>query len=184
MEAPFIDLINSDWSDWRGSGRREDRLDNPSWVDKFLSKWGLQVPPGEGPRLSSVLKDLRAVVASEVKRVQSGESLSPEGISRLDAAISGVRYRNHLSDSPHFGVESEPENKDSDWVVAQIAESFVDVLLKGDPKRLKICANPECGWLFYDDSRAMSRVWCDSRVCGNLMKVRRFRERSKKETSR
>ena len=170
MEAPFIDLIN-----WRNS------LHDPSRVSMFLSKWGLELPEDGRSRVASALQDLGALLAGEVTRVQAGEPLSPDVLARLDAAISAVTYRSRLSSSPDLSVKIEPERKDSAWVTAQIAESFVDFLLHGDPKRLKNCANPDCGWLFYDDSPALSRVWCDSRTCGNLMKVRRFRERAKKE---
>lgn len=170
MEAPFIDLINL------GS-----RLDDPTWVARLLSKWGLELDDGRRPRLGSPLRELSDLLAAEVARVQSGDPPSSEALSRLGAAISAVRYRSRLTSSPDLSVKLEPESRDSAWVIAQIAESFVDFLLHGDPKRLKNCANPECGWLFYDDSPAQSRVWCDSRTCGNLMKVRRFRERAKKE---
>lgn len=183
MKAPFIDLVNSDWSDWHGSGRREDRLLDLSWVDRFLSKWGLQVSPVDTERLKMVLTNLRTLLDSEIKRIQAGESLSPAGLLCLEGVISRVPYRKHVVGDPSLEVDTEPEKKDPDWVAAQIAESFVDLLSKGDPRRLKTCANPDCGWLFYDDSRAMSRVWCDSQSCGNLLKVRRFRERKKQETS-
>jgi predicted RNA-binding Zn ribbon-like protein len=41
------------------------------------------------------------------------------------------------------------------------------------------CGGESCGWLFLDTSRNRSRQWCDMRDCGNLAKVRRFRERQK-----
>jgi iron complex outermembrane recepter protein len=34
--------------------------------------------------------------------------------------------------------------------------------------------------LVYDESRNRIRIWCDSSECGNVMKVRRFRERQRK----
>jgi predicted RNA-binding Zn ribbon-like protein len=43
--------------------------------------------------------------------------------------------------------------------------------------RLKQCPGEDCGWLFLDTSRNGSRQWCDMRDCGNLAKVRRFRQR-------
>lgn len=180
MESPFIDLVNSEWRDEQSS-RVIDRVDDPAWLGSFLSKWELGLPASQIPELRSGLKDLRDVLRAEVKHAQSGLGLSTEGAERLNSAISGTRYRRYLAAaSPK--VEARPEHKDSAWVLAQIAESFVDVLANGDPRRLKFCANPECGWLFYDESRAMTRIWCDSRVCGNVMKVRRFRARSRENS--
>ena len=43
------------------------------------------------------------------------------------------------------------------------------------------CANPECGWLFLDDSRAGKRRWCSMSSCGNRAKARRHYHRSKEE---
>lgn len=43
--------------------------------------------------------------------------------------------------------------------------------------RLKQCPGEDCGWLFLDTSRNGSRQWCDMRDCGNIAKVRRFRQR-------
>lgn len=43
--------------------------------------------------------------------------------------------------------------------------------------RLRQCGGESCGWLFLDQSRNRSRQWCTMEDCGNLAKVRRFRER-------
>ena len=37
--------------------------------------------------------------------------------------------------------------------------------------RVRRCANPECGWLFLDDSRAGKRRWCSMQSCGNRAKA-------------
>ncbi|WP_141639042.1 CGNR zinc finger domain-containing protein, partial [Paenibacillus riograndensis] len=39
--------------------------------------------------------------------------------------------------------------------------------------------NPDCLWVYYDDTRNRSKRYCDDKMCGNLMKVRRFRARKK-----
>lgn len=66
-------------------------------------------------------------------------------------------------------------------VLSDIAASFAEVLVEGDPSRIKICEDPDCKWVFYDHSRNRTRRWCEgASACGNLLKVRRFRERKKK----
>jgi predicted RNA-binding Zn ribbon-like protein len=40
---------------------------------------------------------------------------------------------------------------------------------------LKICANPECRWSFYDSSRNRRGTWCDMNICGARAKMRRYR---------
>jgi predicted RNA-binding Zn ribbon-like protein len=52
---------------------------------------------------------------------------------------------------------------------------------RGSLDRLKQCPGESCGWLFLDTSRNGSRQWCDMRDCGNIAKVRRFRQRLRGE---
>lgn len=47
--------------------------------------------------------------------------------------------------------------------------------------RLRLCANPECRWALWDTTKGGTRVWCDSRTCGNKMKVRAFRARERRQ---
>jgi len=50
-------------------------------------------------------------------------------------------------------------------------------MLNDELSRVRECANQECHWLFVDRSRNRSRRWCDMAICGNVMKVRRFRQK-------
>jgi predicted RNA-binding Zn ribbon-like protein len=60
---------------------------------------------------------------------------------------------------------------------AEIALSVARYLTGEEYKRLKMCDNAGCRWMFHDDTKNRSRRWC--RVCGNVDKVRRFRERQR-----
>lgn len=46
----------------------------------------------------------------------------------------------------------------------------------GTWQRLKICADDECGWAFFDASKNQSRHWCEW-GCGNRAKTRNYRAR-------
>lgn len=59
-----------------------------------------------------------------------------------------------------------------DAAVALSALSLLDMTVR---RRIRICAN--CGWLFLDQSRNRSRLWCDMAVCGNRQKARRHYQR-------
>jgi predicted RNA-binding Zn ribbon-like protein len=48
---------------------------------------------------------------------------------------------------------------------------------EGTWSRLKVCANPECGWAYYDRSRNQQGSWCDMATCGNRLKNRQLRAR-------
>lgn len=49
--------------------------------------------------------------------------------------------------------------------------------LAGRRDRLKVCASPDCRWVFYDRSPGNQGVWCSMRTCGARHKMRAMRER-------
>ncbi len=59
--------------------------------------------------------------------------------------------------------------------MAEIVSDFVHTVLDRDIHRIRICDNPDCRWVFYDDTRSRTKRYCEDKTCGNLMKVRRFR---------
>ncbi len=60
-----------------------------------------------------------------------------------------------------------------------------DLLTAPDRALVRECAGEDCGWLFLDTSRNRTRRWCDSRDCGNRMRVRQHyaRQRARTETA-
>ena len=85
----------------------------------------------------------------------------------LVAAPDGVRLgHSHVGDAV-------------DDVLARIAEPIVREIGSGHDDRIRICANDTCRWIFYDESRAGRRRWCDMATCGNRAKARRHRARQK-----
>jgi predicted RNA-binding Zn ribbon-like protein len=58
-----------------------------------------------------------------------------------------------------------------------LAEAAARGIAGDAPERLRVCANDECRWVYYDTSRGARRKWCDMAVCGNRAKARRHRER-------
>ncbi len=67
----------------------------------------------------------------------------------------------------------EPRN------VAEAAlAAAVELAAAGQWNRVKLCPADDCLEAFYDTSRNRSRIWCDMADCGNLTKVRNFRQRA------
>jgi predicted RNA-binding Zn ribbon-like protein len=64
-----------------------------------------------------------------------------------------------------------------DRMLWRIADSAAEMLTTDDLTRLRGCPGEDCGWLFLDVSKNSRRQWCDMQTCGNLAKVRRFRQR-------
>jgi len=64
-----------------------------------------------------------------------------------------------------------------DRMLWRVADSAAEMLTTDDLTRLRGCSGEDCGWLFLDISKNSRRQWCDMQTCGNLAKVRRFRQR-------
>jgi len=64
-----------------------------------------------------------------------------------------------------------------EWLLAAVARSAAEIISEGPRARLRLCANPRCGLLFYDTSRTHRRRWCSMTVCGNRHKVAAFARR-------
>jgi predicted RNA-binding Zn ribbon-like protein len=80
--------------------------------------------------------------------------------------IAGVRYRP--------GVDG--------WqaVVALISVELLRAEAAGTLHRLKTCAYAPCGFPFIDQSPNTSRMWHDTKRCGNVMNLRAARARTAK----
>jgi predicted RNA-binding Zn ribbon-like protein len=128
---------------------------------------------------------LRGAVDCLFHAVARGERPSPDDLKTMqDAYIAALRHAELESDESGFAwvwpSDGEPQLDAILWVVAR---SAVDLLLTGDPKRIKECA-PDiggCTWLFYDASKNASRRWCSMEGCGSHVKMRRYLAR-KRET--
>jgi predicted RNA-binding Zn ribbon-like protein len=66
-----------------------------------------------------------------------------------------------------------------DRVLWPVAVAAASLLTSGQRAKLRQCRGEACGWLFLDLSRNHSRTWCTMKDCGNVAKVRRFRQRQK-----
>ncbi|MBA3691880.1 MAG: CGNR zinc finger domain-containing protein [Acidobacteria bacterium] len=81
-------------------------------------------------------------------------------------------------DRDGFGWKWNVGDESLDYMLWRVAQSAAEILTSGDLTRLRQCGGDHCGWMFLDTSRNRSRQWCDMKDCGNLAKVRRFRQKS------
>jgi predicted RNA-binding Zn ribbon-like protein len=174
-------FLNSDYHDWRGGGQSEDRLDRPDWLRLWLSGHGLPDPgpptPEELARLKSLRTDMLDIVQTLVRDGQV-TAASAEGLNRVLSEGPVIRRLVPLNGG---GFSLQTNSLHADWpaIRAAIAASFGQMLAEGDRNRLRVCDNPDCLWVYYDETRNRSKRFCDDKMCGNLMKVRRFRARQK-----
>jgi predicted RNA-binding Zn ribbon-like protein len=181
MDPLWADLINSDWHDHLGSGAREDRIGNDTWLAGFLEQAGRD----GGDRLPDdqerqALRQLRALLRGIVDLLLTGDPVPDQDLEALNQVLAGspvVRSLEQGTAGP--SLELIPVTSGIEQVLGAVVASFAAMLVEGEAERVKICANPDCGWVIYDESRNRTRRWCDASECGNLIKVRRHRQRKR-----
>ncbi len=185
MEPLWAELINSDWHDYLGQGRDEDRLDKPSWLAEFLSRWCLPDLDTESPVTRRRLREVRALLTRLALKLHGGKPLSGRDLTILNTFLDRESVVRQLRRGKEgYTLQYIPMRDSLNAVLSEMAASFAEMLTNGDPTRIRICENPDCRWIIYDRSKNRTRRWCEGPTgCGNLIKVRRHRERRRKEAS-
>jgi hypothetical protein len=93
----------------------------------------------------------------------------------LSAPTGDVTLADGDSAQPRVGFATNAA--DAALFAFQVALSVAGFLRSPQRHRLKLCANPTCGFAFVDTSTNATRRWCFMRYCGNRLKVRAFRRR-------
>lgn len=110
--------------------------------------------------------------------------LANNGVHPADEALA--RLEELLPRLPlHLGLRGQrlkslPFGAGPRAALAEIAARAAEAMAGPRWPRLKACRNPDCLWAFYDRSRNLSHRWCSMNVCGNRLKARRYRQRSRK----
>jgi predicted RNA-binding Zn ribbon-like protein len=105
-----------------------------------------------------------------------------EGIRSLALANNGVPTDALLQAELRVRVDDadatlEPLHHDAQGALAELVGIVYTARADGSWSRLKACRREVCQWLFYDNSRNRSGIWCSMAVCGNRTKTRAYRAR-------
>jgi predicted RNA-binding Zn ribbon-like protein len=122
-----------------------------------------------------LVRDVREAMRSLIE-VDGGPDSAAERLEPLRALAAGHRARLTVDDDGVVGLESAHHGRPDDGLfelLLIIRAAQVD----GTWSRLRLCANPECQWAFYDRSRNQQGSWCSMAVCGNRLKNRELRAR-------
>jgi predicted RNA-binding Zn ribbon-like protein len=174
-EFACIDLVNSAFTHHLGKGPGLDRLPRPEWRAWFLSRHGIEVDPG-GPVPIEQLAALRDQLRAILRHWARAGSLTADQTEALDAWVRKAPLRQRVRQiSGRPGLAAEPVDRDWTWAMARIAASAAELAGGGVPERLKVCANPDCSWMFYDHTLNRSQRFCSTTPCASVVRVRRFR---------
>ena len=175
-EAAWVDLVNSE--EWDTYGERTDHLDDPSWPSFFLAQWNF-APIGRSGFPAARFRALRGILRRACAAVADGGQVADKEIRGLNEVLNVAGSRRLCHGQNGLAVEFRPAAEGWEWILAETAYGFAELLARGGASRIKICSNPGCRWVFYDASKARTRRWCSDKVCGNRERVRRARARAR-----
>lgn len=173
----WIDFANSLARDPLGHVPPRDRLQKAGWLDKFLSDNGLEPTGALDPLALGELQALRDLLHRLAGTMAAGDHVDDADLRALNNVLASTPAHAEISRNDHaFELRLVPDAGPLARARFAIAASCAEFLASEDLTRIKLCENPDCLWIFFDATRSRTRRWCaDS--CGNLIKVRRFRER-------
>lgn len=183
MSWSCIDLANSLEHDVQGNPT--EHLDDPKWIADFIARHALpagSVRPGSR-ELREALVEFRGDLRPLLERVAtSGGRVTEDELKPLRSRLDAVGWRRFVTLTPAGTVlGTRPDAAGIAAVVAEIAASAARLLGEIDPRRIKICSNHLCAWMFVDETKGNVRRWCNDASCGRLDRVRRFRRKEREE---
>jgi predicted RNA-binding Zn ribbon-like protein len=188
---PSLDLVNT--VDWIERGLENERLTDYERLTRWAEEVGLvsrtdaerlrragTARPEESEAAHAAAWRLRWVLRRLYGAIAAGESpgSSWDDFNKLLAEtlrrrrITPVRSGAKVADWSWHGAE---ERLDS--ILWPVVWSAAVLLTSEEAKRLRVCAGPNCGWMYVDRSRNGLRRWCQMETCGTQEKSRRRREK-------
>jgi len=123
---------------------------------------------------------LREAIYHLFSALAAGRTLPAADLAALNAALAATlpHLRVVTTDAaPIWGWDDAGDDLSRPlWPVIRAA---ADLLTALDRALVRECAGEDCDWLFLDTSRNRTRRWCDSRDCGNRMRVRQHYARQR-----
>jgi predicted RNA-binding Zn ribbon-like protein len=161
------------------NGALVDHLETPDHAIQWLATRGLihaeKVTAG-GSALERV-RDVRAALREVADAVAEERAPARDALAVVNDAIRHRAVTELVAGPDGIGIGHRHVGDPIDDALARIADPLIQELAAGHPERIRICGNDECRWVFYDESRAGRRRWCDMASCGNRAKAARHRAR-------
>jgi predicted RNA-binding Zn ribbon-like protein len=175
MDALCLDILHSDWHDYRGSGPDEDRLLQSGWLEHVLARWELNASGLINEKNIAEMQALRTLMERIVQSLLTKHEPKEADLAALNIYLNAAPSKLQIMNGyKKYQLEQIPLHNDWSWVLGQVAISFAELLTQHDTTRIKQCENPDCRWIYYDESANQTRRWCED-SCANLMRVRKHR---------
>ena len=142
--------------------------------------------PRKGIEELARLREFRGAVHETLLALARKSPIPRRDLQTLEAHWKGAVASSLLHGADHAVPVWTAHTSGVALLRHSLAWQTVSLLDSLSALRLKVCAAPDCGWMFLDTSKSGRRRWCDMGTCGNKAKATRFqlRSRSRKELAR
>jgi predicted RNA-binding Zn ribbon-like protein len=176
MDFLCLEFANSSW--YITHRTFSDPLKDNGWLKGLAEKYGMELPAPKADELSCLIS-MRSRLLQLFDKLLEEKKLPEADIAFLNDYMAAVSFHRELKKEKGSLTLCEiPDKHGWSWFMAEVASSFAALYTSEAADKLKVCQNPECRWLFIDESKSRNRKWCDD-TCSTLMKVRRFRQKKK-----
>lgn len=177
-----LDFINT------VTARDSDPVD---WLDGFASflDWGFAagllnaerqvalhhwaaLEPGRAIEEFERIKRFRAALFETFAALSRAAQPPSVPLSAIEQEWKSAVAASHLSASSDGASIRVGTGADLATPRYELVLDAVSYLLRRESAPLKMCAGPDCAWLFLDLSKSRRRRWCSMRTCGNTAKAR------------
>jgi predicted RNA-binding Zn ribbon-like protein len=180
---------------WRGTAEPTEQLGSvddllgwcaahtglPASARDGLARWSRE-ESAAGAALFAEALDLREAIYRLFHGTAEHAAPTPAELTRLNRALGEAAPRRSVEHhAAGFGWRIAPGEATAPLLLAPVLWSAGDLLVGPRLQRVRYCANPECQWLFLDDSKSGNRRWCTMSACGNRAKAHRHYLRQKAE---
>jgi predicted RNA-binding Zn ribbon-like protein len=194
-EDVCLDFVNT--RSWRGRETPGEELhgldDVLAWArgaggvdveiaQSFQDWW--RARPREASAAFTEAVALREALFRLFESVSSGQAPDPAALDVLNAALGSAAPRSRVApraDALVWSVDGLVPGMAA--LLSPVLWSASDLLAGTRRRRVRLCANPQCRWVFLDDSKSGTRRWCSMASCGNRAKAHRHYLKRRKATN-
>lgn len=123
------------------------------------------------------IRTARSAFREVADAVVAGRGPAPAAIATVNRILRRLDAPTIIA-TEHGAAVGHTHGQDPlDDALARLALPLAELLETDQTDLLRVCANDECRWVFFDTSRTHRRRWCDMATCGNRAKAARHRAR-------
>jgi predicted RNA-binding Zn ribbon-like protein len=190
-EELCLDFANTRY--WRGTAEPREELrgfdDLVAWCAAktglpaaragVLAAWAA-AEPAAAAALRSEAIELREAIYHLFHALAEKSAPLPAALGWLNLALAAVAERRAIAlTEAGFGWRVGTAAPAALQLLTPVLWSAGDLLVGKRLAKVRHCANPDCEWLFIDDSKSGNRRWCSMSACGNRAKAHRHYARKK-----